>query len=119
MPSVFPASSGQGAGGVAPTAHWLSQVSSPEAGVDAAKGAADRHQGPHYVLHDPDFVAVGIRQPRAGRKRGSVDPVEAGARHLNELELSGRRAHLAGERHGDQYVHLEKLRADPGSPRPR
>src|SRR5207247_5949454 len=54
-------------------------VAPPEAGVQATEAAAQRHHGADHVLGDAGLVAVGIRQPRAGRKGGPVDPIEAGA----------------------------------------
>lgn len=58
-------------------------------------------------------MPVGIRQPRPGWKRGSVDPVEAGARHLHELESLGSPTHLPSERQRHQLVHLGEPRDDP------
>jgi hypothetical protein len=40
--------------------------------------------------------------------------IEAGAGHLDELQSLRGRAHLAGEREGDQHVDVGQLRDDPG-----
>jgi len=40
--------------------------------------------------------------------------VPAGAGHLHELQPSRRRAHLAGERHRHQHVHVAELAHDAG-----
>jgi hypothetical protein len=57
-------------------------------------------------------VSVGVGEPRAGRQRGAVDAVEAGARHLDEAQPPGRRPHLARERERDQDVHSVEPRGD-------
>jgi len=59
-------------------------------------------------------VAVDVRQERPRRQRAAIDPIEAGAGHLDELQSLRGRAHLAGERESDQHVDVGQLRDDPG-----
>src|SRR5438876_948489 len=61
-----------------------------ERGVEPREAARQRQDRPEHVLRNADLVAVGIRQPRAVRKGGPIDPVEAGAGYLHKFESSGR-----------------------------
>ena len=78
----------------------------PQGGVEPREAARQRQHRSEHILRDADLVAVGIRQPRAVRKGGPIDPVEAGAGYLHKFESSGRPAHLAGERQRHEHVYF-------------
>jgi len=59
-------------------------------------------------------VAVDVRQRGPEGNRRPIDPIQAGAGYLHELESLRRRAHLAGERERDQHVDVRQARRGGG-----
>ena len=69
---------------------------------------AESDHGAEDILGDARLVPMNLGKRRAGRHRGAVNPVQPGARNLDEPEPHGRRSHLAGEDEGDEDVDLRE-----------
>jgi hypothetical protein len=89
-------------------------LSHPERRIDLRKLAGQSQHCAYHVFGDTRLMAISIRQRCPVGQRRPIDPVKAGARHLNELYSGCSAPGLCGEHHRHQDVDLGKPRDDLG-----
>jgi hypothetical protein len=68
----------------------------------------------NHVFGDTRLVAIGVGEKRAFGKRRPVNPIDPGARDLDELQTGCQPRHLGREPHRHQHVDLRQPRQDVG-----
>src|SRR5262245_63697791 len=81
-------------------------ASRAKARVESREPSAERDHRAEDELGDSRLMSVYVRQRDAPADGRSIDPVQAGARHLDEPEPRGRSTHFLREDERDEHIDL-------------